>query len=326
MTNRRLLANGAQGAHYAPMQNVLTLIVNPDGPGLDDTIVDAARAALADSGAAANRGEALAPGLAWDIAFSRISPERGAAAVRDALGDAAVDVVAQPVEGRRKKLLVADMESTIIENEMLDELADFIGIRERIAEITQGAMNGELDFDAALSERVGLLKGLPVEALDRAAERITVTPGARALVRTMRTHGAYTALVSGGFRFFTRRIRENLGFDFDQANELEIRDGKLTGAVKQPTLSREAKLEALRRLAGERRLPLSATLAVGDGANDLPMLLAAGLGVAYHAKPSVAPAARARIEHGDLTALLFAQGYRAGEIKAGEIKAGEIKD
>ena len=316
MTNGSPLANGTQGTHYAPMQNVLTLIANPDGPGLDDTIVDAARAALIESGAAAERGEALAPGLACDIAFSRISPERGASAVQDALGEAGVDMVAQPIEGRRKKLLLADMESTIIENEMLDELADFIGIREPIAEITKRAMNGELDFDAALRERVGLLKGLPVEVLDQAAQRITVAPGARALVRTMRAHGAYTALVSGGFGFFTRRIRERLGFDFDQANEFEIHDGKLTGAVKEPTLSREAKLEALKRLAGERHLPLSATLAVGDGANDLPMLLAAGLGVAYHAKPSVAPAARVRIEHGDLTALLYVQGYRAGDIRA----------
>jgi phosphoserine phosphatase len=209
------------------------------------------------------------------------------------------------------------MESTIIRQEMLDELADMVGIKDRVADITWRAMNGEIDFKDALRERVALLAGLPAAMLEAAQARVTLMPGARALVATMRAQGARCVLVSGGFKVFTARVRDEVGFDADQANDLEIADGKLTGRPVEPILDKDAKLAALMRIAGENRIPLRETLAVGDGANDLPMLQAAGLGVAYHAKPAVAAGARARIDHGDLTALLYAQGYRAEDIVAG---------
>ncbi len=207
-------------------------------------------------------------------------------------------------------MLVADLESTIIENEMLDELADFVGMRAEVAEITRRAMNGELDFAAALAERVALLKGLPVSVLDDAARRIRVMPGARALVATSRAAGVRTALVSGGFTVFAEPVAASLGFDRVVANRLDIAEGRIAGTVRTPLVDRDAKRDALVALAAQEGVPIAATLAVGDGANDLPMLLAAGLGVAFHAKPAVAAAARWRIEHADLTALLYAQGYR----------------
>ncbi|UYN97997.1 MAG: phosphoserine phosphatase SerB [Enhydrobacter sp.] len=221
-----------------------------------------------------------------------------------------VDAVIVPSDGRRKKLLVADMESTMIENEMLDELAEFLGLRERIAGITARAMNGEIDFAGALRARVGLLKGLAVGRLDEAAHRIRYTPGGATMIATMKANGAFCALVSGGFTHFTGPVRERLGFELDAANVLNHDGRTLAGTVEAPILGKEAKLATLRRLADERGLALEATLAVGDGANDLPMLQAAGLGVAYRAKPAVAAQVRARIDHGDLTALLYLQGYR----------------
>jgi phosphoserine phosphatase len=209
------------------------------------------------------------------------------------------------------------MESTIIENEMLDELAEERGIRDQIAAITARAMAGELDFEDAIRERVAMLEGMDTTVLDRARSVIRITPGAAALVATMRHHGAYCALVSGGFDVFTGWVRQRLGFDCDQANRLEIADGALTGRLHEPILGRSAKREALSRLAGKQGIALSQSIAVGDGANDLDLLAAAGLGVAYHAKPIVAESARARIDHGDLTALLYLQGYRQEEIRAG---------
>ena len=224
-----------------------------------------------------------------------------------------MDAIATGTRGRRKGLLIADMDSTIVTGETLDELADFAGLKDRIAAITRAAMNGELDFKAALRERVAMLAGLKLEALEKTWERVRLTPGARELVRTMAAHNATTALVSGGFTWFTGRVAALTGFAVHRANTL-LDDGvALTGKVAEPIVDRDTKVATLRELATERRLRMAATLAVGDGANDLPMLLEAGLGVAFHAKPIVAAEARARVDHADLRALLFAQGYRAGE-------------
>jgi phosphoserine phosphatase len=228
-----------------------------------------------------------------------------------------VDVCVQPTAGRRKRLLVADMDSTIINVECLDELADFAGLKAEISAITERAMRGELPFEGALRERVGMLKGLPVEALQAAYdERVRLNPGARTLVRTMAANGARCVLVSGGFTFFTRRVAEAAGFHADRANTLKEAAGKLTGEVGEPILGREAKLAALREEAVGLAIPLSETLAAGDGANDLAMINAAGLGVAYRAKPIVAAEADAKVDHADLTALLYFQGYRADQFVA----------
>lgn len=293
---------------------VLTLIAAPNAAA--EAAVAAVAEALAPLGARTLGREWLAPGTACDLHLSDLDADQAEAAGRAALARnfGAIDVVAQPVAGRRKRLLVADLESTIIANEMLDELADCVGLRPQIAEITRRAMNDEIDFVDALRERVALLKGMPERALEEAAARIQLIPGARALVATMRAHGAYAVVVSGGFTRYTSRIREALGFDRDIGNELVIENGRLAGSVREPILAREAKLDALKTIAAERGLPLFATLAVGDGANDMAMIDAAGLGIAFHAKPAVAARARHRIDHGDLTALLYAQGYRASEI------------
>ena len=283
------------------MKNVLVLISDPARPAVTAAILQAATEALRAAGATVGTPDWLAPGIACDLPFE------GAVSSVTVPG---VDAVALPATGRRKKLLVADMESTMIHNEMLDELADFLGLREKIADITARAMNGEIDFAGALSERVDLLKGLSVGKLDEAATRMRYMPGGATLVATMKKHGAYCALVSGGFTYFTAMVRRSLGFDFDAANVLK-HDGKvLLGTVEPPILGKEAKLAALQRLAGERGVAAADAVTVGDGANDLPMLQAAGLGVAYHAKPTVAAQVRARIDHGDLTALLYLQGYR----------------
>lgn len=296
---------------------VLTLIAPPGG--LSAARLAQARDALRALGAETGAPDWLAPEEAADLPFAGLAAEQAAAAARQALSaeDApGVDAIAQAAEGRRKRLLLADMDSTIVTTETLDELAAYAGLKDRIAEITRRAMNGELDFRAALLERVGMLAGLPLDALERTWEATEMMPGARELVGTMRAHGAHCVLVSGGFTFFTSRVAQTLGFDEHYSNTL-LDDGKaLTGGVAEPILGRDAKLATLKRIAAERGLPLSATLAVGDGANDLDMLTAAGLGVAFHAKPIVAAAARARVDHTDLRALLFAQGYRASELRA----------
>ena len=294
--------------------DVLTLIAPPEGTALDERDVAAVRDRLRELGADAERPDWLAPGKACDISFRHLHYDQAEAVARHVLVALPIDVIAQPMAARRKKLLVADMESTLIRNEMLDELADFVGLRDRIAAITARAMNGELDFEGALDERVALLAGLDTATLDEAGRRIVLMPGAKTLVQTMRSHGALTVLVSGGFRYYTANVRAALGLDRDYANTLELADGKVTGKVARPILGRQAKLDTLVKIAAELGLPLEAALAVGDGANDLAMILAAGLGIAFHAKPVVAAAAKWRIDHGDLTALLYAQGYREAEI------------
>lgn len=225
-----------------------------------------------------------------------------------------VDANVVPAEGRRKRLLLADMDSTIIGVECIDELADFAGVKAEVAAITELAMRGELDFEAALDARVALLRGLPESVLDDCyAERVRLNPGARTLVRTMNALGAETALVSGGFTYFTARVAAEAGFARNRANVLEVADGHLAGTVARPILGRAAKLAALREFTGGLGIGPEAVIAVGDGANDLDMVEAAGLGVAYHAKPALAAGADARLEHSDLTALLALQGIGAAE-------------
>ena len=261
----------------------------------------------------------LEDGVAVDIPFSApraaLSDLRGA--IEAAIGEAPLDLVLQPIAGRRKALLLADMDSTVIGQECIDELADFAGLKAKVAGITERAMRGELPFEPALRERVALLRGLPVSVVDRVlAERIRLTEGGPALVRTMRAHRAYSALVSGGFTLFTGPIAERIGFDEHRSNVLLVEDGVLAGTVAEPILGREAKLDRLVALRAERGLSPEAVMAVGDGANDLAMLGEAGLGVAFRAKPAVAAVAHARIDHCDLSALLFAQGYRRHEFAA----------
>ncbi len=298
------------------MSHVLVLTADPAGPALDHSTVDAAATALARAGADLGKPEWLAQGIACELAFSGCDGDAATAATRNAVGSVAADANVVRAARRRKRLLVADMESTLIENEMLDDLAAMIGIGDEVAEITRRAMNGELDFRDALRERVALLAGLPVERMEEAAHGIRIVPGAATLAATMKAHGAYTAIVSGGFLFFTSQVRARLGFDYDEGNDLEIASGSLTGEAREPILNRDGKVNALMRISRERGINLEDTLAVGDGANDLPMLLAAGMGVAFRAKPAVASAARLRIDHGDLTALLYLQGYRRDELKS----------
>jgi phosphoserine phosphatase len=274
------------------------------------------RASVASNGAA---GEIdwLAPFHAFDVPFLG-DPKKTLAAARAAATDVPLDINTIGTEERRKRLLIADMDSTIINCECLDELADMAGLKPRIAAITARAMNGETEFSAALRERVALLQGLKLDALERVyRERVRLNPGAQALVATMRAHGARTMLVSGGFTFFTSRVARDAGFETQQANRL-LDDGRaLIGRVHEPILGREAKLEALERAVIDMQIAFDDALAVGDGANDLDMIRRAGLGVAYHAKPIVADAAAARIDHGDLTTILYLQGYREHEILSG---------
>lgn len=295
------------------MDNVLTLIANPSETPLDDNTVSAVRRALAGLNIETAPADWLAPGHAVDIAFAASSPLAAETCARQALDGAPIDVIAQRAYRRKKKLLIADMDSTIVIGETLDELADFAGLKDEIAAITRRAMQGELDFAAALKERVAMLKDLDESFLARTMDGIELSPGAATLIATMRAGGAITALISGGFSYFTDRVRQQVSFHSSLGNQLEIVGGKLTGQVIPPIVDKDTKLNMLTDTADELGLGMSDTMAIGDGANDVPMLDAAGLGVAYHAHPVARQAARARLDHCDLTGALFAQGYRLEE-------------
>jgi phosphoserine phosphatase len=297
------------------MTHVATLVTPQDRPVLDEAVLERAALFLPN----AKSPEWLAPGIAVDIAFTppKLSAERALAdRVRQALSDLRVDVFLQPRASRRKKLLLADMDSTMIRQECIDELADFVGLKEEVSAITERAMRGEIEFEPALRERVALLRGLEHRIVDRILdERIVLTPGGPTLVQTMRANGGHTVLVSGGFTVFAEKIAAAIGFHEARANVLMIDGAFFAGTVTEPILGREAKLATLIELRSALGLDHSETVAIGDGANDLAMLQEAGLGVAYHAKPAVAAAARARIDHCDLTAVLYAQGYRQDEFR-----------
>jgi phosphoserine phosphatase len=296
---------------------VATLISHPDRPAISDGLLQKVARGLPQ----AEPANWLAPGVAVDIIFGEPANQAGAPAsllkklsreLRSIIGAAPIDVVVQPQDGRRKKLLVADMDSTMIGQECIDELADYAGLKDRVAAITARAMAGEIAFAPALRERVALLRGLPIATIDKViAERIRPNPGAAALIRTMRANGAYTCVVSGGFTAFMAPLAAAIGFDEYHANTL-ITDAaeRLAGTVTEPVLGREAKRDTLVTLRERFGLQRDDTLAVGDGANDIPMIEEAGLGVAFHAKAVLREVAGACIDHGDLTALLYAQGYR----------------
>jgi phosphoserine phosphatase len=300
------------------MTHVATLISNPATSAIDGRM--AARVQTELPGALGVTW--LDPGIAADIVFSPASSDDNRAmnrtllaTLRDVIGKAPIDVAIQPAVARRKRLLLADMDSTMIGQECIDELADHVGLKTHVAAITERAMRGEIAFVPALRERVALLKGLPANIVDDVIrDRITITDGARTLIATMRAHGAYTCLVSGGFKHFTDRIAAMIGFDENRSNRLLVgNDGRLTGEVGEPVFGSADKLAALVELRERKGLRPGGVIAVGDGANDLPMLEAAGLGVAYDGKPVVAAAADVRIDHSDLTALLYLQGYRREE-------------
>ena len=282
--------------------SVLVLIANPADPAIDPALANAVHRQV---GGEINW-------LTQRIAVEFVKPHLATAAdaARAMVAGRPIDVAQIPLASRRKRLLIADMDSTMIEQECIDELAAAVGIKDEVAAITARAMNGELDFAQALRTRVKLLKGLPRERIEEVRrEQITFAPGGRTLVQTMKAYGAYTSLVSGGFTFFADYIGKRIGFDEAMANILEFDGDMLTGTVADPILGREAKLSRLMTLSAFHDIPLAATLAVGDGANDLDMIRAAGLGVALHAKPIVAEQAQIRIDHADLTALLYLQGY-----------------
>ncbi|HEX6866535.1 MAG TPA: phosphoserine phosphatase SerB, partial [Caulobacteraceae bacterium] len=284
-------------------------LVSPDPDAVREA-AERAPAAVAAAGGRVKEPRLLGPS-ATDLLVE--APDRLAirASIEAAVQGIPVDACVQPWSGRKKRLFVADMDSTIINVECLDELADFAGVKDKVAAITERAMRGELEFEGALRERVAMLKGLGLDALQRAYdERVRLNPGAETLVRTMVANGARCVLVSGGFTFFTRRVAQAAGFHTQRANTLNEEGAALAGTVGEPILGREAKLAALKEEAAALDLPLSETLAIGDGANDLAMIQASGLGVAYRAKPVVAAQANARVDHADLTAVLYFQGYR----------------
>ncbi len=292
------------------MALVATLIANPSNPVLNSTIAESAAKALDASGL-----YWLADGIACDLVL-RDGTDIAAAerVLRMAIVDRPIDIAIQDQDARRKKILIADMDSTMIGQECIDELAAEVGLKDQVSTITARAMNGEIAFEPALRERVALLKGLPITVVDEVIEkRITLTPGGMELIATMKAKGHYTALVSGGFTVFTSRIAATLGFDENRANILGEKDGLLDGTVAEPILGKQAKVDALNDIATKLGISPEDAIAVGDGANDLGMLHLAGSGVALHAKPAVAAEAKIRIDHSDLTALLYLQGYRKSD-------------
>ncbi|MCC2610348.1 phosphoserine phosphatase SerB [Neorhizobium petrolearium] len=292
------------------MAFVATLIAHPSNPVLNARVGEQAADAVKASGL-----YWLADGIACDIVLRDDTDIQAAEAnLRAVVAAAPIDVVVQNAETRRKKFLIADMDSTMIGQECIDELADVVGLKDKVAAITARAMNGEIAFEPALRERVALLKGLPITVVDDViAKRITLTSGGPALIATMKARGFYAALVSGGFTVFTNRIAKTLGFDENQANILIEKDGILTGEVVEPILGKQAKVDALLSITEKLGISPEDAIAVGDGANDLGMLGIAGSGVALHAKPTVAAQAKMRIDYGDLTALLYVQGYRKAD-------------
>ena len=285
----------------------VTLLTAPATPVLEPALVENLRNAWGGSAV-----QWLMPDVAAEFEVAEVPDNRWD--VWESLQSVGVDLVVQPSAGRRKKMLLADMDSTMIQQECIDELAAEAGVGPRVADITARAMNGELDFEGALIERVGLLKDLPVATIDHVlATRITHMPGGAALVATMKANGAYAALVSGGFTAFTAQVAAALGFDENRANTLLAEGGMLTGDVGRPILGKEAKVAALQQITAKLGISEDDVLAVGDGANDLGMLGRAGLGVALHAKPSVQEQCEVRVNHGDLTALLFIQGYSVAD-------------
>jgi len=281
----------------------VTLLTNPETPVLERVTVESLRNAW---GGGAARW--LDPAVAAEFDLGSVPENRWQ--VWEGLQGLRIDMVLQPAAGRKKRLLIADMDSTMIRQECIDELADEAGVGAQVAGITARAMNGELDFDAALRERVGLLKGLPEAVIGQVLrDRITLMPGGKVLLATMKANGAHAALVSGGFTAFTSAVAARLGFDETRANTLHVVEGRLAGTVAEPILGKEAKLRALHEITSRLGITSAEALAVGDGANDLPMLLAAGTGVALHAKPRVQAECEVRVNHGDLTALLYLQGY-----------------
>ncbi len=303
------LAVGPQTIEMVGMDFVVTVIADPLKAPLTPALAESIAHALAMQDVRVEKSAWLKEGAAIDLFARHASPDTLDAIVQDAIRGTDVDAIVQPVATRRKRMLVADMESTIITCECLDELAEMVGLRDKIAAITARAMNGEIDFEAALKERVGLLKGMPESALQTVMdEKVRLMPGAKELVAAMKKNGAYTMLVSGGFDFFADKVKDMLGFDEARSNRLEIAGGLLTGNVLPPILGKEAKLETLKETCRKLRISPEDVLAIGDGANDLPMLLAAGLGVAYHAKPTVRAQAQAQINYSDLGGLVYAIG------------------
>ncbi len=303
----KIIASDVRATHVA------TLVCSPEISCLKVPLLEAVRDTLPSPADAAWLNEGIAADLFFE-AGSGVDLKAVSERAIASLSGAPVDIIVQPLLMRRKRLFLADMDSTMIGQECIDELAAFVGLKPQVSEITERAMRGELAFEPALRERVALLKGLDIGVVDAIIrDHLTLTDGGTTLVRTMKAHGVYTCLVSGGFTLFTTRIGAMIGFDEDRSNTLEHHNGLLSGTVSEPILGKEAKLATLRELSRKLELEPAETIAVGDGANDLAMLQAAGLGVAFRAKPAVAAAAHARVEHSNLTALLYAQGYHVSE-------------